>query len=300
MITTDNVEEINKRGQGYLMGLRRRRSEDVYQYIERATGEWIECPRPKDGPKTWVQEVESGKPGVRVFVARSEEREAYERGMRERSMERTRQALEKLAKRVKTGRIKASDKIGEAAGRILSNNHGHRYYGWELFKGEFRFFEHPVHLKRERALEGKYLIQTEEKQFTQVEAVQTYKQLTDVERGFREIKDVIDLRPVYHRSKQRVEAHIFVAALAFLIDRAIEKKLKSADIPLSASRALEVLKTIHVVDIDVLGKPKRGTTAGTPQAQQVLSALGIAHTDPAKLFGAHKPLPSDNRPCSVQ
>ena len=292
MITTDNVEEINKRGQGYLMGLRRRRNEDVFKYIERATGEWTQCPSPNNGPnngpRTWVQEVESDHEGVRVLVARSEEREAYEQGMRERSMDRTRLALEKLASRVQTGRIKAPAKIGEAAGRILSKNHGHRYYGWELLDGKFRFFEHPVHLKREKALEGKYLIQTEEKHITPVEAVQTYKQLTDVERGFREIKDVIDLRPVYHRRKERVEAHIFVAALAFLIDRAIEKKLKSAGVLMSAGPALQALRTIHVVDIDVAGDIKRGATAGTPQAQRVLSALAIAHTDPAKLFGTTK------------
>ena len=60
------------------------------------------------------------------------------------------------ARRVETGKLKAPEKIGEAAGRILARNHGHRYYGWELEKAVFRFFEHPVHFAREKAYEGKY------------------------------------------------------------------------------------------------------------------------------------------------
>ena len=60
--------------------------------------------------------------------------------------------------------------------------------------GCFRFFEDPVHLKREEAYEGKYVIQTEEPQLTAVEAVQIYKALSEVERAFANLKDVIEMR----------------------------------------------------------------------------------------------------------
>jgi hypothetical protein len=63
------------------------------------------------------------------------------------------------------------------AARILSRAHGYRYYDWTYTDGRFRFFEHPVNLKREDAAEGKYLIQTEEPQLTAVEAVTIYKEL---------------------------------------------------------------------------------------------------------------------------
>jgi transposase len=233
-----------------------------------------------DPPKTFVQEVSSDEPGVRVFVVHSEERLGYEQHMRERSMERTRVALEKLARRVEQGRLKAPEKIGEAAGRILSRNHGHRYYGWELEDGGFRFFEHPVHLTREKAYEGKYIIQTEEQHISSVEAVQAYKELSDVERGFREIKDVIEMRPIYHHKKERVQAHIFVAALAFLLDRAIEKKLKAARVPMSTAQALKALRTLHVIDLTSAGVLSRGTSAGSSRARQVLGALGITDREP--------------------
>jgi transposase len=286
MVTTENVALLRQRGQGYLVGLKRRRREEVYRLLERARGPWTECPvgitaaEQASPPKTRVQEVAAQEPGVRVFVVHSEERAAYERAMRERAMEATRQALEKLARRVERGQLKAPEKIGEAAGRLLARHHGYRYYGWQLRAGRFVWFEHPVHLAREKAYEGHYLIQTEERDLSPVEAVHIYKELSEVERGFRELKDILQMRPIYHRTAPRVEAHIFVAALAFLLSRALEKKLEAAQVPLSASAALEALRTVHVVDIAVGDMRKRGVTAGSSRARQVLAAVGITDHEP--------------------
>ncbi len=231
-------------------------------------------------PKTRVQEVAADEPGVRVFVVHGEEREAYERAMRERAMEATRQALEKLARRVERGQPQAPEKIGEAAGRLLARHHGYRYYGWRLSAGRFVWFEHPVHLAREKAYEGHYLIQTEERDLSPVEAVRIYKELSEVERGFRELKDLLEMRPIYHRTAPRVEAHIFVAALAFLLSRALEKKLEAAQVALLARAALEALRTVHVVDIAVGNRRKRGVTAGSSRARQVLAAVGLRDHEP--------------------
>src|SRR5208337_451254 len=105
-------------------------------------------------PRTMVTEVAGEEPGVRVFVVQSQERLAYERAMREAAMEKARQALEKLAARVSAGRLKKAQNLGAAAARILSRNHGSRYYDWSLEQGVLRYFEHPVHLPAEKALEG--------------------------------------------------------------------------------------------------------------------------------------------------
>jgi hypothetical protein len=136
MVTIQNLAVLRQRGQGYLVGLKRRRNEQVNGYIEAAApGPWQECPvgisaREKEKvPRTIVTEVAGEEPGVRGFVVRSEERLAYERDMREAAMERTRQALEKLSLRVAAGRLQKAQKIGEAAARILARNHGSRYYG---------------------------------------------------------------------------------------------------------------------------------------------------------------------------
>jgi transposase len=221
----------------------------VFDYIQSATGPWIECPvgitaREKaTPPKTLVQEVASNDPGARVFVVHSEERQAFERALRDKAMDRVRTRLEKLQQRVAKGRLKAPEKIGAAAARILARNHGHRYYDWRYEDRSFLFFEHPVHFTREQVYEGKYVIQTEEPNLSAVDAVRLYKELSEVERAFADLKDVIDLRPIYHQTDNRVDAHIYVAALAFLLHRAIEKKLKAACLDLSATEALNVLKT---------------------------------------------------------
>ena len=234
-----------------------------------------------EGPKTRVQEVASDQAGVRVFVVHSDERLIYERGEREKSMQRVREELEALERRVAAGKLKAPEKIGAAAASILAHHHGTRYYDWKLEDGQFRYFEHPVNLKQEQALEGKYLIQTEEPNLSALEAVEIYKQLSEVERAFSELKDVIEMRPIYHQKAQRVQAHIFVASLAFLIDRALEKQLKSAGLDLSSKEAWQILKTVRVVEIDLgHGQQKRSVTQGTGRVAGILRALGISGLDP--------------------
>jgi transposase len=287
MVTSHNLEALREHGHGYIVGRNRRRSGEVFDYIQSATGPWIECragitAREKASPpKTRVQEVPSHQSGVRVFVVHSDERLAYERAQRTKAMERVRARLEKLQRRVAKGRLKSLEKIGAAAARILARNHGHRYYDWSCEDGVFRFFEHPVHFTREQAYEGKYVIQTEEPNLSAHDAVRLYKDLTEVERAFANLKDVIDMRPIYHRTDTRVEAHIFVAALAFLLHRAIEKKLKAARLDLSATEALSALKSVRVVDIDLGdGTTKRSVTSGTHRAAAVLRALGITSREP--------------------
>jgi transposase len=151
MVTARNLDNLRARGHGYIVGRNRRRSGEIYDYIQRATGEWLECPvgitasERKNPPKTLVQEVPSGQDGVRVFVVHSDERLAFERAQRIKSMERVRIKLAALERRVAEGRLKLAEKIGAAAAAILARNHGHRYYDWRLDNGVFQFFEHPVH-----------------------------------------------------------------------------------------------------------------------------------------------------------
>ena len=291
MVTAGNLDWLRARGQGYLVGLNRRRRPEVLRYIQRATGAWQECAmgiatsEKSVPPKTLVQEVEADQPGMRVFVVHSEERWAYESAEREKSMARVREELEALQRRVAAGRLKASEKIGAAAARVLARNHGYRYYDWELKQGRFRYFEHP-RLKNELAVEGKYLIQTEEEKLSPTEAVKVYKDLSEVERAFSELKDVIEMRPIYHQTEKRVRAHILVASLAFLLQRALEKKLKAAGMDLSAKEAWQTLKTVRVVDIDLGGgRQKQTVTRGTERASRILATLGVVDLGPGNQKG---------------
>ena len=287
MVTSENVDLLRAHAQGYIVGLQRRRRPEVLRYVERATGPWLECPagisarERSEVAKTLVQEVASDKPGVRVFVVHSDERLGYERRQREKSMQRVREELGALEQRVRKGKLKAPEKIGAAASRVLARNHGLRYYDWKLQDGQFHYFEHPKNLKQEQALEGKYLIQSEEQNLSAIEAVEVYKDLSEVERAFSGLKDIIEMRPIYHQTADRVQAHIFLASLAFLVDRALEKKMKSAGIALSSREAWQLLRTVRVVEIDLGdGQHQQSVTQGSGRAAMILKTLGIKELDP--------------------
>ncbi|CAB4243948.1 conserved protein of unknown function [Methylacidimicrobium sp. AP8] len=276
MVSTANLGFLWSQGHGFLFGLRRRRSPEVLEYVRKAqSGSWQPCsPEEKDR----VCEVEGALPGQRIFVVESAERLAYEQAMRERDVTKTREELGKLAKRIEKGELRNREEIGSSVARILSLHRGHRYFRWSLRAGKLQVSEEPV--ETEKLLEGKYVILTEEKDLSPLEAVRAYKELSEVERAFRKLKDVLELRPIYHHNPQRVRAHVFVAALAFLLDRLLEKKLKAANLPFSSEQAWVALRTIHLVEFAFGSEKRRGVTAGNHQARQILSTLRISAREP--------------------
>jgi len=102
MMTVGNVEELRKRNQGYLVGLQRRNRKDTFDYIQQAEartdwrgmsgGDGRRGKKPSCRRLVWSRWPEK-EPGVRGFVVHSEEREAYERGLREMSLERVRKKI---------------------------------------------------------------------------------------------------------------------------------------------------------------------------------------------------------------
>ncbi len=125
---------------------------------------------------------------------------AYEQAMRERDVAKTREELDQLAKGVKKGELRNPEEIGAAVSRILSLHRGHPYFRWSLRAGKLQFSEEPV--ETEKLLEGKYVILTEEKDLSPPEAVRAYKEFSEVERAFRKLKDVLELRSIYHQESR--------------------------------------------------------------------------------------------------
>ncbi len=196
-------------------------------------------------------------------------------------MERTRQALEKLQRRVAAGKLKQPAKIGGAAERLLQRNHGYRYYSWHLHQGAFRYSENAEGLAREQGIEGKYVIATSESALSVVEIVAIFKELSDVERGFRQLKDVLAMRPIYHQIESRVKAHIFVAALALLVQRLLHRRLEQAGIDFSPERAMQAVSTLRLVTLRLDDQSqRRGASGGCPDARRVLKAVGVAELKP--------------------
>jgi hypothetical protein len=77
-------------------------------------------------------------------------------------------------------------------------------------------------IKAEENLDGKYLLRTSDPHLSAEDIALGYKQLLEVERGWRDLKQVIDLRPVYHRKEERIRAHVILCWLALLLTRIAE------------------------------------------------------------------------------
>jgi len=145
-----------------------------------------------------VQEVESGKEELRVLVVESDERKEYEKRQRQRSMKRAEGHLKKVEEAVEKGRLKAKEKIAVRADRALHKNKGYRYFSYTIPtppSAGFQYFLDEEKIEAEVIREGRYILTTNHPRISPEEAVAHYKELSDIEAGFRELKDVIPGRP---------------------------------------------------------------------------------------------------------
>ena len=75
----------------------------------------------------------------------------------------------------------------------------------------------------EERLDGKYLLPTSDPDLSAEDVALGYKNLLEAERGFRDLKSTLDLRPVFHRVEPRVRAHVLLCRLALLLIRVAER-----------------------------------------------------------------------------
>lgn len=81
------------------------------------------------------------------------------------------------------------------------------------------------------------------------EVLENYKDLWQIEKAFRIAKTDLSIRPIYHRAKRRIEAHICIAFVAYKIYKELERKLKIKQSSLSAEQAIDIAKTIYAIKV---------------------------------------------------
>lgn len=113
------------------------------------------------------------------------------------------------------------------------------------------------------------------------ELLDAYLQLQEIERCFRVIKSVLELRPVYHHRQRRVETHVFLNFLAFLLAKTLEQKLRAAGLHASIPWALEQLGRLKAVEHTWEGNATVvQTTELDAELKAILGALGIRLGNP--------------------
>jgi hypothetical protein len=110
-------------------------------------------------------------------------------------------------------------KRGELRGKISTKPGLHRYL--RVTPGGLLRID-KAKIKTEANLDGKYLLRCSDPHLPAADIALGYKQLLEVERGWRDMKQILDLRPVYHRLEQRIRAHVVLCWLALLLIRIIE------------------------------------------------------------------------------
>ena len=104
-------------------------------------------------------------------------------------------------------------------------------------------------LRQVRRREGRYLLRTNLCGRNPQELWQFYIQLTEVEAAFRNLKDDLQLRPIYHQLENRIEAHIFVAFMAYCLHVTLRARLKPLAAGLTARAALDKFAGIQMLDV---------------------------------------------------
>jgi hypothetical protein len=124
--------------------------------------------------------------------------------------------------------------------------------------------------KAEENLDGKYLLRTSDPKMTAEDIALGYRQLLEVERGWRDLKQVIDLRPVYHRKEERIRSHVILCWLALLLARVAENTC-GATWP-------ELRRQLDRIAVGTFTGPAgifRQRTEITPAQAAILEQLGI-------------------------
>jgi transposase len=104
-------------------------------------------------------------------------------------------------------------------------------------------------LRQARRREGRYLLRTNLCGRDPAKLWQFYIQLTEIEAAFKTLKDDLGLRPIYHRLEQRIEAHIFVAFLAYCLHVTLRARLKPLADGLTSQAVLDKFAAIQMLDV---------------------------------------------------
>jgi transposase len=104
-------------------------------------------------------------------------------------------------------------------------------------------------LRQVRRREGRYLLRSNLTHEDPAKLWQYYIQLTEVEQAFKELKGDLALRPIYHQSDKRIEAHIFVAFMAYCLQVTLKQRLRALAPGLTPRAVIEQLAGIQMVDV---------------------------------------------------
>jgi len=190
--------------------------------------------------------------GELYVLARSAGRQDKERAMRRRRLKRLCKRLQELQRQT-LSRDELLLKLGAAkkdAGRAYGLVRIQLPAPDEHVTAEtFTFALNRKKLRQTRRREGRYLLRSNLTSNDPVQLWTWYIQLTEIEQAFKELKGDLSIRPIYHRLDTRIEAHIFVAFLAYCLQVTLKARLRPLAPGLTPRAVLEKFAAIQMVDV---------------------------------------------------
>ena len=227
----------------YLVGTPRGK---IQQYEKK----WLELPWRKVRESVEVKLF--AEQGELYVLAKSEGRRAKERAIRRRKLARLLKALRKMRRngptrdqlllRIGAAKKQAGRAVGFVRMQLPSEGEG-------VTRQTFTFALDKEKLKKAELRDGHYLLRSNLVGEDPSVLWERYIQLTQIEAAFKTLKSELGLRPIYHQLEKRVEAHLFVAFLAYALSVTLKQRLQVLAPGLTPRAVLEKLATIQMLDV---------------------------------------------------
>ena len=160
-------------------------------------------------------------PGERLVACRNPELAKLRAHKREELLAATERNLAKIKARVDAAKLAGQDDIGVRVGKVVNQYQVAKHFELTIGAAAFTFQRKHDSIVAEAALDGIYIIRTSvgAAQMDAAACVRNYKALANVERAFRSFKTIdLKVRPIHHRTADRVRAHIFLCMLAYYVE----------------------------------------------------------------------------------
>ena len=224
--------------------------------------------------------------GEEVFIlCRSRERREKEKAMHVRFEKRIEEGLEKIAKSCGKRKYKVAT-IGKRLGRLLQrNSRAGRLFDTDVVEGSdsrAKLVWNKQKAWRDWASlsEGCYLLRSNVTEWTAEDLWKAYIQLTEAEAAFRIQKSDLRIRPIWHQKAERVQGHILVCFLAYVLSKTLSQLCRRAGLGSEPRRVFEELSKIKVVDVVLPTRKgidirRRCVTQPTDHQAILLQRLGL-------------------------
>ena len=285
MVSAANLEFLKEGGRRYIMGTHKTLIRKYEQQL--LASDWsvvhagLEvklCPDPEGGTETFI-------------LCRSAARREKEKAMHEKFEQRIEAgltALVKLAQKRTLTAVAVAQRVGRLLGQntraagafkteVTTDSQGKAALQWEKVEAWQSWA---------RLSEGCYLLRSNVSDWTAPELWRAYMQLTEAEAAFRIHKSDLSLRPVWHQKQERVQAHVLVCFLAYVLWKTLAQMCQAAGLGDEPRKVLDEIAAIQTVDVILptrCGRQLRKRCVGTPTAHQAILLYKLGLTLPRSL-----------------